>query len=92
VALPNGMRLDYVSRMSALLEPGVKIFLVTFDYPQHEMSGPPFSVEREEVEKLYQVWCDIKLLVSEDFLERELPLKERGLSQLNERVYRLVVR
>lgn len=91
VALPNDMRLDYVSRMSALLEPGVSILLVTFDYPQHEMSGPPFSVPSEEVEKLYHAWCDIELLVSEDALERELPLKERGLSQLREQVYRLVV-
>jgi len=78
--------------LSALLEHGVRILLVTFDYPQHEMPGPPFSVQNEEVAKLYQCWCDIELLVNEDVLERELPLKERGLSQLREQVYQLVVR
>lgn len=92
VALPNDMRLDYASRMSTLLEIGTRILLVAFDYPQHEMPGPPFSVQSEEIEKLYQSWCDIELLISEDVLKAEQPLKERGLSQLREQVYRLVVR
>lgn len=92
VALPEQMRIDYAARMFALLKPGVKTLLVALKYLQHEMSGPPFSVSNEEVEKLYQSWCDVELLASEDILERELQLKSRGLSQLHEQVYRLVVR
>lgn len=86
------MRIDYVSHLSALLELGVIILLVAFDYPQHEMMGPPFSVQNEEVKKHYHAWCDVELLVNEDTIEREQHLKERGVSQLREQVYRLVVR
>lgn len=92
VALPEQMRIDYVARMSALLKPGVKTLLVALKYLQHEMSGPPFSVCSEEVEKLYHAWCDVELLASEDVLEKEIQLKSRGLSRLHEQVYRLVVR
>lgn len=92
VALPQDMRIGYASRLSALLVPGVKMLLVAFDYPQHEMPGPPFSVQAEEVERLYSGWCDIELLANEDVLERELHFKERGLSRLREQVYRLTVK
>jgi thiopurine S-methyltransferase len=92
VALPQDMRIDYTSHLSALLKPGAKMLLVAFDYPQHEMPGPPFSVQDEEVERLYRDWCDIELLANVDVLEQELHLKERGLSRLHEQVYRLTVR
>lgn len=92
VALPYDMRIDYVSHLSALLTPGVKMLLVAFDYPQHEMPGPPFSVQGEEIEKLYRSWCEAELLANEDILEQEPHFKERGLSQLHEQVYRLTVR
>jgi thiopurine S-methyltransferase len=92
VALPQDMRIDYAERLSALLTPGAKMLLVTFDYSQHEMPGPPFSVQAEEVGRLYRDWCDIELLANEDVLEQEPHLKERGLSRLHAQVYRLTVR
>ncbi|MGZ5008670.1 MAG: thiopurine S-methyltransferase [Methylobacter sp.] len=92
VALPDDMRIDYAAHLSNLLTPGVKMLLVAFDYPQHEMAGPPFSVPNAEVEKLYRSWCDVELLADEDVLEREPHFKERGLSRIREQVYRLVVR
>lgn len=91
VALPEQMRIDYVARMSTLLTTGAEILLIGFEYLQHEMSGPPFSVTPIEVAQLYRNWCTIELLVDDDALEKELPLKNRGLSQLREQVYRLAV-
>lgn len=92
VALPNNMRLDYASHMTSLLESNGKILLETFDYPQQQMQGPPFSVQHDEVEKLFHSWCDIDLLMSESVIERESHFKHRGLNQLHEHIYRLVVR
>lgn len=92
VALPPEMRMDYVAHLSTLLEPEQQILLVSFEYPQHEMPGPPFSVPNEEIELLYRNWCTVDLLTSEDALPRELNFKARGLGSLNEQVYRLVVR
>jgi len=92
VALPYEIRIDYVLHMSVLLTAGVRILLVAFDYPQHEMPGPPFSVQTEEVEKLYYSWCDVELLADEDVIEQELHFKERGLSQIREQVYRLIIK
>ena len=78
VALPPDMRINYVNHLSSLLQPNQQILLVTFDYLQHEMSGPPFSISDDEVDLLFQHWCSVELLTSEDVLHRELHFKERG--------------
>ena len=92
VALPAEMRLDYATKLSALLQPGAQILLVAFAYPQHEMPGPPFSVQEDEVDLLFHSFCNIELLTSEDLLQRELRFKQRGVSSMLEQVYRLSVR
>jgi len=92
VALPPDMRIEYALNLSALLSPGVKILLIAFDYPQQEMQGPPFSVQNEEVEQLFNHWCDIELLSNKNVLEQQANFKERGLTRLTEQTYRLVVR
>jgi len=92
VALPPAMRADYAAHLQRLLKPGNDILLVAFDYPQHEMSGPPFCVQKSEVEALYGDWCDIDWLFSEDILAREPHFCERGLSAMQEHIYRLTVR
>jgi thiopurine S-methyltransferase len=92
VALPVDMRIQYASSLSTLLTTNVQILLITLAYPQHEMQGPPFSVQGEEVERLFSTWCDVELLASEDVLEQEMAFKERGLTSMAEQAYRLVVR
>ncbi len=91
VALPPEMRVAYVTNLRQLLEAGTKILLVAFDYPQQEMQGPPFSVQAQEIQVLYRSWCDVKLLHTEDILEREPRFREKGLSQMQEQVYELTV-
>jgi thiopurine S-methyltransferase len=89
VALPPEMRAAYAAHMQHLLEPGTKTLLVAFDYPQHEMQGPPFSVQTPEVQALYSSWCAVGLLHAEDILEREPRFRDKGVSRMLEQVYAL---
>lgn len=92
VALPPDMRIDYVQKLTTMLSTNVQILLIAFDYPQHEMQGPPFSVQSKEVMSLYGDWCNVELLNSENILESEAHFKDRGLSKIEEQTYRLIVR
>jgi thiopurine S-methyltransferase len=87
VALPPEMRAAYALHMQHLLKSGTKILLVAFDYPQHEMQGPPFSVQSPEVQALYRNWCNVELLYTEDILDREPNFRDRGVSRMQEQVY-----
>lgn len=70
VALPLEIRGHYVHHLLNTLPPATKILLITFDYPQSEMSGPPFAVSPKEVETLYQNYAEIRMLAQVDVLEQ----------------------
>lgn len=89
IALPPEMRLAYVNHMARLLPASAATLLVTFEYPQHEMAGPPFSVPEEEVRALYGGWCAVELLGDFDILSQEPRFREKGVTVLHEKVYRL---
>ena len=92
VALPPEMRERYARHLVEILPPATKILLVTFDYPQAEMQGPPFAVSVSEVEALYGKYAEIKLLAQEDVMEQNPRFKARGMSRMQENIFLLTLR
>lgn len=92
IALPPPMRKRYAAHMAALLPGGTPVLLVTLDYPQPEMDGPPFAVSAAEVAALFGARFDIDSLGGQDILAENPRFQARGLTRLEERVYRLVRR
>lgn len=92
VALPPQMRQRYARHLVSILAPGTQILLVTFDYPQAEMSGPPFAVSPGEVEALYRDHADIRLLAQLDVLPQNPRFQQRGLTRLQENIFLLTLR
>ena len=90
VALPVEMRQDYAKKMAELQRPGVRTLLVTLTFDPEEMNGPPFSVSEEEVNDLYSENFTIQKLLVKNVIEEETGLKKRGLTALDETVYKLV--
>ncbi|WJG22834.1 thiopurine S-methyltransferase [Vibrio furnissii] len=86
IALPEGMRADYVDRLKSLLNPGARILLVTLDYDQQELSGPPFSVNEEEVKRLFSGFSVRRLLRDEANAQHPKRAK-KGLSRFAEEVW-----
>jgi thiopurine S-methyltransferase len=89
IALPPEMRERYTHHLLSILPPATRILLITLDYPQPEMAGPPFAVSANEVEALYHERFTIRLLSQLDVLAQEPRFQERGLSRLNESVFLL---
>lgn len=89
IALPADMRQLYVDKLADSLSTKTSILLITLEYDQNKMSGPPFSVSAEEVNALYASSFDIQLLAQHDVLDDQPRFKQRGLSYLVESVYLL---
>lgn len=68
IALPPAMRQQYARHLTAILPPSASVLLVTLEYPQEAMQGPPFSVEEPEVQALYENAYDIERLYVHDAL------------------------
>lgn len=84
VALPPEMRRRYADRMTALVPEDAVIVLLSFEYDEDEMGGPPFSVGRDEIVDLYEPAWEATEVVRHDVLERSDDLRARGLTALME--------
>lgn len=89
IALPPPQREHYAQHLAQLLAPGTRILLITMEYPQQQMQGPPFCVLEEEVRRLYDAAFEVRQIHTENILDRNPRFRERGLTELWERVYRL---
>lgn len=92
VALPPAMRLRYAEHLAVLLRPGAQMLLITFEYDQKQMPGPPFAVLESEVHDLYHENFRLDALGTAAALTSYPRFRERGLTSLNEKVYRLTRR
>jgi len=92
IALPPAMRARYARHLQDVLSDGAPVLLVTLEYEQTAMQGPPFSVGEDEVRALYAPTHAVDLLVIRDALAEESRWRERGLTWLLEKVYRLAQR
>ena len=89
IAFSDEMRKQYVEHLMVITPEQCPILLVTLEYPQAEMDGPPFSVSEEEVKVLFGDTHNIEQLHGQDALAENAHLQEKGISQLNEKVYLL---
>ncbi len=92
VAMPVDLRKKYADHMATLLAPSVEVLLVSMEYPEGEMSGPPFSVSGGDIESIFANNFTVKLLESVDVLSGNPHLKERGLTSMVEKIYQLTRR
>ena len=84
------LRSGYVEHLATLMSPGTRMLLITLEYPQSQMAGPPFAVPVEEVNRLYAPHFEILEIGRQDILPHEARLRAKGLTELLEVCYQLV--
>lgn len=89
IALPPSMRERYAAHFSTLLPAGAEGLLVTLEYDQSRMDGPPFSVDTAEVHQLFESGFVVQALCSTDVTADNARFRDRGVPVLHEKAYRL---
>lgn len=89
IALPEDMRGAYVSHVYNALPEGCDGLLITLDYPQVQMDGPPFSVSDNEVQALFTARTRASEIERRDILQDEDKFLRNGVTRLETVVYRL---
>ena len=62
VALPPEMQKAYVAHTTHLLSAGTRTLLLTHEFADSEIEGPPFSISEVDAQRLYGRGADIRLL------------------------------
>jgi thiopurine S-methyltransferase len=89
IALPPAMRPRYAETLARILPENAVIFLIAIDYPDGEITGPPFAVSGEEIARLFGGAFSIDILERRDGLSASDNLKRRGVTRLEETAYLL---
>ncbi|AGA89687.1 thiopurine S-methyltransferase, Se/Te detoxification family [Thioflavicoccus mobilis 8321] len=88
IALPPALRGRYATHLKTLL-PATTGLLITLDYDQTKMAGPPFSVQPGEVERLFGDRFTLTAMADLDLIGESPKFRQRGLTTLREHVWRL---
>lgn len=89
IAIDAPDRGAYADQMRSIVPEDIGILLITLDYDQSQMSGPPFAVSAKEVSQHYQAYYSIEILEQNDVLDERPRWRDQGLTRLSESVYHL---
>lgn len=92
IALPAELRTRLAGEVYTQLPAGARGLLITLDYPEGEMQGPPFSVDDAEVHRLFAAHWAIEQLERRDILASQPSFSQKGVTALHTAVYRLTRR
>ena len=89
IALPPAMREQYAAHLLSILPEGLQGLLITLDYDQAQMPGPPFAVPDAEVQRLLGNDWQVQKLEEQDVLGESWKFLQAGVTRLEERIYRV---
>jgi len=89
IALPPEMRQRYTKHLARILPQVCQGLLITLDYEQTQIDGPPFSVADAEVQQMLATDWQIETLETCDVLSVSARFVNAGATRLDERAYRL---
>ena len=87
IALDRNLRQKYVKHLNDIISLGVRMLLITLHYPQHQMSGPPFSVDKSEVESLFSMAFKYQELKSFQDIENGSKIVHAGVDYIENAAY-----
>ena len=86
VALPADMRKAYMQKLLQGLPNKARWLLVTFEYDESFMQGPPFSVSQNEVQMYFEGY-DIRQVNKKEMIETMPKAQNLGLNSIHQCVY-----
>lgn len=86
IALPKTIQMQYVEYLKSLLIDGVKLALITLEFPEEELTGPPFPVFDCDVRRRFADY-KINCVAEHDVANKQFARRTFDVSYLKERLY-----
>jgi len=86
VALESDLRAKYVKHLYSIIPMACRVLLLTLNYPQDKLSGPPFAVNKAEVGKLFNGF-EYQLLECINDIENEPKFQHAGAEYIEKATY-----
>lgn len=86
IALPADLRVKYAQHLGAIIPSDCRLLLLTLNYPQVQIDGPPFAVNQAEVVRLFKQF-ECQQLQCFDDIQNEPKFQNAGVNFLEKAVY-----
>lgn len=87
IALPIDLRAKYVKHLYSIITSDCKILLLTLNYPQAQMSGPPYALDQAEVKTLFTKRFDCEQLQCFNDIQNEPKFQRAGVDYVEKATY-----
>ncbi|MCO4793738.1 MAG: hypothetical protein KC493_08505 [Bacteriovoracaceae bacterium] len=89
VALPLKLRKKYYKKIVSLTQANSKWLLLTLQYDENVMLGPPFSISENEIHAHLDDYFEIDLLERNNYQIKGTKFEEAGLKEMSQNVFLL---
>jgi thiopurine S-methyltransferase len=87
IALAVDLRAKYAQHLYSIISRDCRVLLLTLNYPQSQMSGPPFALNEEEVVSLFGKGFECQQLQCFDNIKNEPKFLRAGVDFIEKATY-----
>lgn len=86
IAMPPESQKAYVDKLTSFMQPDTKIFLLSLEFPQSELSGPPFSTSTKQITALFDGY-NCEKIIEHELKNKQFAQRRFEVSRLIETLY-----
>lgn len=86
IALPKAMQQQYVEHLKSFFSSKTRMFLVTVEFPQAQLSGPPFAVTETDVNSLFSDF-NVEYIATDEIKDKQFAQRQFEVDYLLEKLY-----
>ena len=86
IALPIAMQREYVNHLKSFFSSQTRLFLVTLEFPKGQLKGPPFSINRVDVNSLFSGF-NIECIAKNEIKGKQFAQRTLDVDYLIEKLY-----
>jgi len=86
IALPTTMQQQYVEHLTTFFTSQTRLFLVTLEYPEGQLNGPPFSINNAAIKRLFSGFT-IECIAENELKDKQFAQRTFEVDYLLEKLY-----
>jgi len=86
IALPQEMQQQYAQHLSRFISDNTTLFLISLEFPQEELEGPPFSIPSSKIKQLFSHY-EVNCIAENELEDKKFAQRTFNVNKLVERLY-----
>lgn len=86
IALPQPMQQNYANHLASFINEHTQLFLISLEFPQEELEGPPFAIFEHDIARLFSGF-NVQCVAEQNLDNKTFAQRKFNVSYLKEKLY-----